>query len=84
MSDQDVEKLVRSDSTWNRPTWPLGKHIDNKPQFKESISFENIERFKFLDSSKSFEDLFKEKLHVIRRPQPDDYQIKEAAELIKK
>ena len=42
MSDQDVEKLVRSDSTWNIPTWPLGKHINNKPQFKESISFENI------------------------------------------
>ena len=27
-----------------------------------TISFENIERFKFLDSSKSFEDLFKEKM----------------------
>ena len=27
-----------------------------------TISFENIEKFKFLDSSKSFEDLFKEKM----------------------
>ena len=30
------------------------------------------------------EDFFKERVHVIRRPKPDDYQIKEAAELIKK
>ncbi len=30
------------------------------------------------------EDFFKETVHIIRRPKPDDYQIKEAAELIKK
>ena len=30
------------------------------------------------------EDFFKERVHVIRRPKPDDYQIKGAAELIKK
>lgn len=24
MSDEQVEALVRSDTTWNRPTWPLG------------------------------------------------------------
>ncbi|MBL6857648.1 MAG: 3D-(3,5/4)-trihydroxycyclohexane-1,2-dione acylhydrolase (decyclizing) [Pelagibacteraceae bacterium] len=30
------------------------------------------------------EDFFKEKIHNIRRPRPDDFQIKEAAELIKK
>ncbi len=24
MSDDQVEALVRSDTTWNRPTWPLG------------------------------------------------------------
>ena len=30
------------------------------------------------------EELFKENIHTIRRPRPDDYQIKEAAELIKK
>lgn len=26
MSDAQVDKLVRSDTTWNRPTWPLGDH----------------------------------------------------------
>ena len=30
------------------------------------------------------EDFFKEKIHNIRRPRPDDFQIKEAAEKIKK
>ena len=30
------------------------------------------------------EDFFKEKIHTIRRPRPDDYQVKEAAKLIKK
>ena len=29
------------------------------------------------------EDFFKERVHVIRRPRPDDYQIKKAAEIIK-
>ena len=36
---------------------------------------------KYLNIQKIF---FKERVHVIRRPKPDDYQIKEAAELIKK
>jgi hypothetical protein len=26
MSDEQVDKLIRSDTTWNRPTWPLGDH----------------------------------------------------------
>jgi hypothetical protein len=26
MSDEQVDKLVRSDTTWNRPTWPMGDH----------------------------------------------------------
>ena len=43
MSDQDVENLVRSDLTWNRPTWPLGKSFDKRPQFDESINLENID-----------------------------------------
>jgi len=30
------------------------------------------------------EDFFKEKIHTIRRPRPDNFQIKEAAELIKR
>ena len=30
------------------------------------------------------EEFFKEKIHTIRRPRPDDYQIKQAADLIKK
>ena len=30
------------------------------------------------------EEFFNERVHIIRRPRPDDYQIKEAAELIKK
>jgi len=30
------------------------------------------------------EEFFKERVHTIRRPRPDDFQIKEAAELIKK
>ena len=30
------------------------------------------------------EEFFNEKIHTIRRPRPDDYQIKQAAELIKK
>ena len=30
------------------------------------------------------EEFFKERIHTIRRPRPDDFQIKEAAELIKK
>ncbi len=30
------------------------------------------------------EEFFKEKIHIVRRPKPDDYQIKEAALLIKK
>ncbi len=30
------------------------------------------------------EEFFKEKVHTIRRPRPDDYQIKQAAEIIKK
>ena len=30
------------------------------------------------------EEFFKERVHTIRRPKPDDFQIKEAAELIKK
>jgi len=42
MSDQDVENLVRSDLTWNRPTWPLSKSFDKRPQFDESINVENI------------------------------------------
>ena len=25
MSDEQVDKLIRSDMTWNRPTWPLGE-----------------------------------------------------------
>ena len=25
MSDEEVDALVRSDTTWNRPTWPLGE-----------------------------------------------------------
>ena len=30
------------------------------------------------------EEFFNEKIHAIRRPRPDDYQIKQATELIKK
>jgi len=26
MSDEEVEKLVRADTTWNRPSWPLGSN----------------------------------------------------------
>jgi len=26
MSEEQVDKLIRSDTTWNRPTWPLGDH----------------------------------------------------------
>ena len=29
-------------------------------------------------------NFFKERVHTIRRPRPDDFQIKEAANLIKK
>ena len=31
MSDDQVEALVRSDTTWNRPTWPLGS-LNEKPE----------------------------------------------------
>ena len=30
------------------------------------------------------EEFFRERIHTIRRPKPDDFQIKEAAELLKK
>ena len=43
MSDQDVENLIRSDLTWNRPTWPLGKSFDKRPKFDKNINFGNIE-----------------------------------------
>ena len=55
MSDQDVENLVRSDLTWNRPTWPLGKSFDKRPQLDESINLENIH---FSNIYNNFDDPF--------------------------
>ena len=38
MSDADVEKQVRHDITWERPTWPCsGKLRDNHPNFDMGI-----------------------------------------------
>lgn len=34
MSDEQVEALVRSDSTWNRPSWPLGS-LNGQPKGDE-------------------------------------------------
>ena len=33
MSDLDVEAAVRSDTTWNRPTWPMGSTINQSAIF---------------------------------------------------
>jgi hypothetical protein len=51
MSDEQVDKLVRSDTTWNRPTWPMGDHRrdtseddQNTPFGPETVGtgFENV------------------------------------------
>ena len=44
MSDEQVDKLIRSDTTWNRPTWPLGDHRRDASVDDEIASFglENI------------------------------------------
>ena len=39
MSDEQVDKLVRSDTTWNRPTWPLGDHRRSASEDDQNAPF---------------------------------------------
>ena len=39
MSDEQVDILVRSDTTWNRPTWPLGDHRRNTSDEDQNAPF---------------------------------------------
>tara|TARA_B100000315_G_scaffold186829_1_gene176356 strand:+ start:7693 stop:8319 length:627 start_codon:yes stop_codon:yes gene_type:complete len=39
MSDEQVDRLVRSDTTWNRPTWPLGDRRNRASQYDFDASF---------------------------------------------
>ena len=41
MSDEQVDRLVRSDTTWNRPTWPLGDRRNRASQENIGAAFES-------------------------------------------
>ena len=55
MSVQDFNELVRSDTTWNRPTWPIGDHqVDVMSEKEDNRSGpENIRK-----SNENFKDPF--------------------------
>ena len=43
MSDVEVEASIRSDVTWNRPTWPMGSQMKQEGVFREfTQNFKNI------------------------------------------
>ena len=59
MSDEQVDLLVRSDTTWNRPTWPLGEPRNGAPQENLGAAFdpgfENLDDpFGFFTAETSF------------------------------
>ena len=55
MSIQEFNELVRSDTTWNRPTWPIGDHILNVSSKNEAIPL-GPETFR--KSNENFNDPF--------------------------
>ena len=55
MSDAQVEAAVRSDTVWNRPTWPMGsKNEPPEEPVGSGYKFENVsDAFGFFDTERS-------------------------------
>ena len=55
VTEQEFNELVRSDTTWNRPTWPIGDHILGLSSKNEDIPLgpENLRK-----SNENFNDPF--------------------------